>query len=494
VATIAACTDEKIVEVERPPFNPPADASSGFLGYYDAATKQTTCGNCHTDFQAGWEETAHAGAYATLKANPGAQDACYSCHTVTANGNDGTGTIGHDKVKDATYYDVQCESCHGQGLEHVKGVNQGQLVRPLAQFDVGPDTTAGCGSCHTGAHQPFVEQWSKSPHATKFPLDEYRSPCWNCHEGRKAVESWGETANYKERTSTTPMSVALCSTCHDPHGGPNSGQLRWPINTDDPAQNLCIKCHWRGGREVPTAGSSRGNSPHAPQGAVLLGDAGYRAAGYEYPDATSHRTRNPKYCAGCHVNMYSITDPASGNFVFNNVGHTFLPTPCVDTKGIPTGGQDCAYTTAARSWKSCALANCHGAGAAGETTAKDAFVASKQLMEGLVSVLWVDGDKDESVDIPPTDTGYLPVVKRDFPGQLNPSDQIITAADGAEFNAKLCAERYGNGDKSKGVHNPFLCRALLLASTDEMKKKYNLPSPPAEVQQMISEVFPKTPR
>jgi hypothetical protein len=99
---------------ERPPFNEPADPASGFLGYYTASAKQTTCGNCHADFQGSWNETGHASAYATLKANPGAQPFCYSCHTVNELGNDATGTVGHDKVQDSTYYDVQCESCHGR--------------------------------------------------------------------------------------------------------------------------------------------------------------------------------------------------------------------------------------------------------------------------------------------------------------------------------------------------------------------------------------------
>jgi len=36
------CGDD-IVFVDREPFNPPPDAASGFLGYFDASTKQTTC-------------------------------------------------------------------------------------------------------------------------------------------------------------------------------------------------------------------------------------------------------------------------------------------------------------------------------------------------------------------------------------------------------------------------------------------------------------------
>jgi len=73
---LTACTDEEIVYVERPPFNEPADPAAGFLGYYTSSSKQTTCGNCHADFQGSWKETGHASAYATLKA-VNAAASCY---------------------------------------------------------------------------------------------------------------------------------------------------------------------------------------------------------------------------------------------------------------------------------------------------------------------------------------------------------------------------------------------------------------------------------
>ena len=58
-------------------------------------------------------------------------------------GNTATGTTGgHDAVKDPVYQDVQCESCHGPGLEHVEGVGQGNLVRPLASLSM-----TGAGNC-----------------------------------------------------------------------------------------------------------------------------------------------------------------------------------------------------------------------------------------------------------------------------------------------------------------------------------------------------------
>ena len=482
---LSGCTDEEIVYVERPPFNEPADPASGFLGYYTSSTRQTTCGNCHADFQGGWAETGHANAYATL-VEADADEFCYGCHTVNERGNETTGEVGHDAVQDSTYYDVQCESCHGPGLEHVEGVNQGQLIRPLASIAVEIDGDNGCGSCHNGTHHPFVEEWSLSGHAVTFPADEAGNPnCAPCHESRGALKAWGVTSNYAEKDGAEFLPVATCATCHNPHGSPNSANLRWSINDPEPSQNLCMKCHLR--RVEPTPGSSRGNSPHAPQGAVLLGEGAYRPIGFTYDTSqvfTSHASdRNPRLCAGCHVNGYTVTDPATGNFVFEVHGHTFLPIPCVDAQGIPTGETDCAYTTTARQFSSCAVAGCHASGSAALT----AFLNSRDRIEQLAASIWVDGDGDQTIDVPPTDQGYLPTIKATIPGELNPSDQRVSPADGAEFNTKLCAERYSNGDKSKGAHNPFFCEALLRANIDELRAAYGLPSPPLGVQQILKE-------
>src|SRR5688572_7092426 len=170
---------EDIVYRDRAPFNPPVAAAANFLGYYDAASKQTTCGNCHAGFQAEWRGTAHANAWATLNASPAKAAACEGCHTVTGNGNAMVGTpAGHDGVKSETYYDVQCESCHGPGLEHVEGVGQGTLVRPLAKVSMTGD--GNCGDCHSGAHQPFAEEWAASRHANVSASRASNPTCAGC--------------------------------------------------------------------------------------------------------------------------------------------------------------------------------------------------------------------------------------------------------------------------------------------------------------------------
>jgi predicted CXXCH cytochrome family protein len=474
--TMAACSSDRIVFRDRAPFNSPPAAAQGFLGYYDATTKQTTCGNCHAGFQAAWVTTKHARAYVAVTASTGAAPACYGCHTVTGNGNRASGTVaGHDGVQSATYYDVQCESCHGPGLQHVEGVGQGQLVRPLAR--VGMTGIGNCGDCHSGAHQPFAEEWAASRHSNVSVSRASNPTCAGCHEGRTALARFGVTSNFSERDSATSYQATTCAVCHNPHGSGNPAQLRFAVTTADPEQNLCIKCHLRVAE--PTVSTS---SPHAPQGAVLLGFAGWRPPGFVYDTARifgSHATdRNPKLCAGCHVAKFTVTDQLTGGFTFQATGHLMRPIPCLDSDGKPTADKTCAYTPTARSWQTCSASGCHGSAAA----AANVFTSSRSLMKSFADQLWIDANGSGSLQASPTDAGLLPQVRLTRPAEWSTTDNTITPAEGAEFNARLCGE-YGqsNSDNSKSVHNPFLCRELMIATINYIRIFYGLAAPsPAE--------------
>ena len=94
------------------------DEVNGFLGYFDEAAKQTSCGNCHASFQQQWAGTVHADAWADLQNSGHAQTFCSGCHTVSELGNPTATAAGYNAVADNTYHDVQCESCHGAGFEH----------------------------------------------------------------------------------------------------------------------------------------------------------------------------------------------------------------------------------------------------------------------------------------------------------------------------------------------------------------------------------------
>ena len=485
VVIFAGCSGDDVVYRDRAPFNPPPDAASGFLGYYDAASKQTTCGNCHSGFQASWVTTAHASAHATLEASAGKTAACYSCHTVTGKGNTVGGTTsGYDKVQVKTYNDVQCESCHGPGLTHVEGVSQGTVIRPLAKVSM--SGSGNCGDCHSGIHQPFAEEWKASGHAkvNVYMASNTSSGCAGCHDGRKALERFGEDANFVERATATDYQPTTCAVCHDPHGSSNAGQLRFAISSPDPERNLCMQCHMR--RNEPTFTQS---SPHAPQGAVLLGLAGWRPPGFVYDTARifgSHATeRNPRLCAGCHVNKFTVTDKLTGAFTFQSTGHLMRPVPCLDATGKPTADKTCAYTTAARTWQSCASSNCHGSA----TAAANVFNDSRALMKSFTDQLWRDLNASGSLQASPTDAGLLPTVRASRPAEWSTTDNTITPAEGAEFNARLCGE-YGqsNSDNSKGAHNPFLCRALLIATINYIRSYYSLPAPSLAEQRSLNRI------
>ena len=476
--SLAGCKDT--VYRDRPPFNPPPAAAAGFLGYYDADAKKTTCGNCHVDFQGTWSQTKHARAWTAVNSSTTKQNDCFSCHTLTGNGNVATGTsAGHDAVKTTVYYDVQCESCHGPGLQHVEGVGRGTVVRPLAKLSMtGP---GDCGDCHSGAHQPFAEEWAASGHANVSASRASNAECAGCHDGRKALARFGVDHNYRERDSTTSYQATTCAVCHNPHGGPNPAQLRFPVTSSDPAQNLCMQCHLR--RVEPLTSSS---SPHAPQGAVLLGFAGYRPPGFKYDTARifgSHATeKNPKLCAGCHVGKFTVTDKLTGAFQFQATGHLMRPAPCLDASGKPTGDKTCAYTATARSWQTCAASGCH----ANAQVAANAFATVRARMKFLADQLWLNSNNDGNLQATPTDGGLLATLKATKPNEWSTTDNTVTPAEGAEFNARLCGEyNQANSDNSKGVHNPFLCEALLISTIDFIRSYYGLPAASASEQAFV---------
>ena len=509
VTALGACTD--IVYRNRPSFNPPPDAASGFLGYFSAGDQQTTCGNCHVGQQADWIQTAHANAWDTLQANPGAQPFCETCHTVNSRGNQAQATVGYDKVKNVAYHDVQCESCHGPGFDHVQNPTV-KSNRPIASAMVYPNVTtnavvltaadtaamvnSSCGACHQGAgpsqNHNYLAEWRSSRHGQLRQSQAANVSCNRCHEGKAFLAYWGVNTLYKE-LGTTTLLPQNCVVCHDPHGTakgagglPLLGQLRFPI--DNPTNNLCTKCHNR--ESDATASNSRG--PHGSQGPVLFGTAGYFPPGTTYDTAailTTHgSSANPRLCAGCHVKSQTGVDAFGTSISFT--GHTFHPLPCLQQKSPPlvdtTYTNACAYDVPSRSWAACTT--CHG----DEATAAQRLNQFRDEKEGYVRTLWVDVNLNQTLDTFPVDSGYLAKIKLNAPNELNfttpPYSTILTPAKGALFNAQLTGERLtGHPDGSHGVHNPYLYRALLQSSIADLLANYPgfLPAPPAPVLSQI---------
>lgn len=443
------CVDEKVIYRDNPLFEDPPQAAIGFLGYSNAAQKKTTCGNCHAGQQVKWKETAHADAWATLQANPGKSAICEDCHSVSGLGNAvATGVkVAYTATKDARYEDVQCESCHGGGLEHVTDPS---LQQPKASILVSSDATNGCGECHSDTHHPFVEEWGTSDHGRVTPSllnrdDASFAGCAYCHEAKAALKTqFGVTSEYLEKGDTRRDAIT-CAVCHDPHGSSYPAQLRADPYTRNVEDNLCMKCHHK--RAEPELASSQG--AHSPQGQLLLGeDAGWRPPNFVLGDAQMYGThgsdKNPKLCAGCHLTTTTVTDKATGQFVMNTTGHSFKPIPCVDANGRPTEDQGCAVT--ARSFQACTTSGCHGS----EVAARSAKVTLETRLTDLTTEL------NRLVKLVPA-------------AEFSTTDGKITPGEGAKFNASLLA-----GDRSGGVHNPFLIEALLQSSISYLKTYYGI--------------------
>jgi predicted CXXCH cytochrome family protein len=438
---LSGCVDEKLVfDGEALLEGVPAGAQ-GFLGYIDTADNLTVCGNCHVGQQGQWVETAHADAWATLEGSGHSQDFCEGCHTVSSLGNMiDENAVGFVATLEERYHDVQCESCHGPGLTHVQNPD---ATQPLASIQVGGDLTNGCGECHSGAHHPFVEEWAASGHGAVLAYPAGRPECQGCHTAQGAMAAFGVKAEYLEKGSTTPLPIT-CAVCHDPHSAEFEGQLRYSISVPDEEQNLCMRCHHKRGTPDFTA-TNRG--PHSPQGPLLLGDAGWWPPNMpiepgERIQLTHGSERNPRLCAGCHVQAFQVEDELTGELVATT-GHFFQAIPCVDANGQPVAGDDCALQE--RSFLSCTASGCHG----NENIARNLMVGSRS------------GIDEDNVEL----KALLALVAA---SEFDSADGRYSVAEGSLFNSQL-ADMPGSE-----VHNPFLIEALLEASIAEMKRTYGL--------------------
>jgi predicted CXXCH cytochrome family protein len=451
IATAASgCVDEEIVFRDRPLFEDLPAGAQGFVGYSDQEAKRTVCGSCHIGTQARWAGTGHADAWATLADSPASQTFCEACHTVSERGNPVEGNAGWVATSNPRYYDVQCEACHGPGFDHVTGPDT-PGNQPIATLALGPAADQGCAECHSGVHRPFAEEWAASSHGDMNPYPQGRPECQSCHEAKGALRSWGVKSVFNPDDLAQLLPIT-CAVCHDPHDATNQGQLRFAIDAQDVQQNLCMKCHnQRGEPDLSniTAGVFRG--PHAPEGPLLLGTAGWWPPNLEYSPGDilgTHGTEaNPRLCAGCHVNDYQLQDPETGAFAFRTTGHTFEAIPCVDGDGVPTGEADCALTD--RSFVSCAN-GCHS-----EVGARSALIEARDRI----------GDLADDLEA--------------MLGQLSPDEfgqpGVYSTADGSRFNLQLARVR------GSEVHNPFLVAALLRASMRQVEQDYGIAQPSAPV-------------
>ncbi len=110
------------------------------------APRATTCEPCHADQVHKWQDSDHARAYSTLVKNSKQYDPkCLMCHTTRFEQPEGFSM----KAQPAALANVQCESCHGFGKEHL---TEG---KPIPVADPGKDV---CLKCHTPDRCPDFDE------------------------------------------------------------------------------------------------------------------------------------------------------------------------------------------------------------------------------------------------------------------------------------------------------------------------------------------------
>ncbi|NIQ01221.1 MAG: hypothetical protein GWM98_06575 [Nitrospinaceae bacterium] len=115
---------------------------------------ETVCQSCHPQAHATWAASRHGHAYATLrKINKAFDPECIRCHVTGFNRKGGF----ISEVDTPELKNVQCEVCHGPGLQHTRSPGPGY----------GGNAREACQKCHVKNHSPrfqYSKYWPKIKH------------------------------------------------------------------------------------------------------------------------------------------------------------------------------------------------------------------------------------------------------------------------------------------------------------------------------------------
>lgn len=135
VRAILTSYDKKVAELYRDAYQ--FEPGSTYVGV-------KKCAECHQIFFESWEDTRHAGAFASLqKVQKDENPECVACH-VTGFGEKG----GFYSVETTPgLKDIQCEACHGYNIEHLDDDTE-----PMNKV-----TEKVCLKCHTRENSPAFD-------------------------------------------------------------------------------------------------------------------------------------------------------------------------------------------------------------------------------------------------------------------------------------------------------------------------------------------------
>jgi len=128
------------------------DSSSGTANEF---VGDKACLSCHAAAHQTWATSAHSHAFATLKkVNSEFDPDCIRCHSVGY----GLSSGFIDETKTPQLANVQCESCHGRGKDHIATKSRASLK---------PVTPASCVKCHDTENSEnfsYAKFWPRIAH------------------------------------------------------------------------------------------------------------------------------------------------------------------------------------------------------------------------------------------------------------------------------------------------------------------------------------------
>ncbi len=414
----------------------------GNIGGQTPSAMQGECASCHADKASDWQKHIHATATVPNLTLPYMNAGCMDCHSTGWDQQKWADDLGftfpqpgvgvYDSVvtnhpDQAILFNVQCESCHGPGSQHIAKTSKNETSVSFK--------SATCAQCHDEpSHHPEPLAWDVSAHASYATIagsgHANGANCSRCHTAQGFV---AETINGGAAIAVAEPDPITCSACHDPHAGNNPAALRRAsVGTS------CNGCH-------TLRVSSRGLH-HSHQGSMLDGKDGMELPGYDYP--VSAHAFITDACAECHMAPLpdfitakvasSELDPGAAARIVG--GHTFKVVGefDLDNDGTP---DEFVNPTGCES--------CHG-------TVSMEFVRQSQnaiiaLMDELQDILpkYVEGS---------VATGFVA-------GEPIFSGTQITAAEAAAaYNWYFV-----RNDGSWGVHNHDYAASLLRASIKEVQ-------------------------
>lgn len=299
------------------------------------------CAACHGATAISWTGTGHATFFEEaidgLKSSHYTEE-CIKCHTVGyLEGADNNGFADRAAELGWTFPDtlvpgnwqnivdnfptlaevsnIQCESCHGPGSQHM---GAGPIGLGLGE--------GNCGQCHEdGPYHVKSIQWKNSRHGTGGtwssqglreiePTDDFRTQCANCHSPAGFIQRVDPNSKALDRVGLTGEPLS-CPACHDPHDASNPHQLRLPIAiqlASGPTIDfgglgrLCMRCHQDrregGGEAYAARPTSTFRGPHHSNQTDLLAGAPEAVItfGMILPNST-HKNVVENTCVDCHM-------------------------------------------------------------------------------------------------------------------------------------------------------------------------------------------------